>query len=300
MSHTDEMPDMAEVILRGFQARKGIGERPEDASENRDQKKIPLLEMFGPTIEGEGAVIGVQTFFFRVAGCDYKCQMCDSLHAVLPEQFGPKAHYLTQSQLFEAFKTFVEAKKSNVRRLTLSGGNPCLYDFTEFLGLLRSWDPNWEIFVETQGTFVPSWIVRADHVTISPKGPGFGEKFEVEKYLYMAETLQGLDISWNTKIVVFDVRDLEFAEDVYRRTTAEMGPLYNWYLSVGNHQTPSNIEKAQKASPELVYDGYEKHVIDLLAQYRMIIEEVQQRPTLESFIILPQMHVLLYGNKEKV
>lgn len=116
----------------------------------------------------------------------------------------------------------------------------------------------------------------------------------------MVRGLISLETSWNTKIVVFDVRDLEFAEHVCRLVTAEIGPQYNWYLSVGNHQTPSNIEMLQKADPNPVYGGYDKHVLDLLGHYRLIIEEVQQRPTLESFIILPQMHVLLYGNKEKV
>ena len=31
--------------------------------------KIPVLEIFGPTIQGEGRVIGRKTMFVRTAGC---------------------------------------------------------------------------------------------------------------------------------------------------------------------------------------------------------------------------------------
>ena len=40
--------------------------------------KIPVLEVFGPTIQGEGRVIGRKTMFVRTAGCDYRCSWCDS------------------------------------------------------------------------------------------------------------------------------------------------------------------------------------------------------------------------------
>ncbi|ONN64119.1 7-carboxy-7-deazaguanine synthase QueE, partial [Herbaspirillum sp. VT-16-41] len=41
-------------------------------------RKIPVLEIFGPTIQGEGMVIGQKTMFVRTAGCDYSCSWCDS------------------------------------------------------------------------------------------------------------------------------------------------------------------------------------------------------------------------------
>lgn len=40
--------------------------------------KVPVIEMFGPTIQGEGMVIGQKTMFVRTAGCDYTCAWCDS------------------------------------------------------------------------------------------------------------------------------------------------------------------------------------------------------------------------------
>ena len=33
--------------------------------------KLPVLEIFGPTFQGEGRAIGQKTMFVRTAGCDY-------------------------------------------------------------------------------------------------------------------------------------------------------------------------------------------------------------------------------------
>ena len=43
---------------------------------------LRIAEIFGPTIQGEGALIGEATVFVRAGGCDYRCVWCDSPHAV--------------------------------------------------------------------------------------------------------------------------------------------------------------------------------------------------------------------------
>jgi len=45
-------------------------------------EKICICEIFGPTIQGEGACIGRPTIFVRTGGCDYRCRWCDTLYAV--------------------------------------------------------------------------------------------------------------------------------------------------------------------------------------------------------------------------
>ena len=37
----------------------------------RGPEKMPIMEVFGPTIQGEGMVIGQKTIFIRTGGCDY-------------------------------------------------------------------------------------------------------------------------------------------------------------------------------------------------------------------------------------
>src|SRR5207247_11308106 len=48
-------------------------------------ERVRISEIFGPTIQGEGPLIGRPTVFVRTAGCDYRCAWCDTLYAVLPE-----------------------------------------------------------------------------------------------------------------------------------------------------------------------------------------------------------------------
>src|SRR5258708_8959324 len=45
---------------------------------------ILISEIFGPTVQGEGALIGKPTVFVRTGGCDFRCNWCDTLYAALP------------------------------------------------------------------------------------------------------------------------------------------------------------------------------------------------------------------------
>ena len=45
---------------------------------------FPVIEIFGPTIQGEGAEAGLPTHFVRLGGCDYRCSWCDTMYAVDP------------------------------------------------------------------------------------------------------------------------------------------------------------------------------------------------------------------------
>ena len=49
------------------------------------KERIRISEIFGPTIQGEGPLVGRPTVFVRTGGCDYRCTWCDTLYAVLPE-----------------------------------------------------------------------------------------------------------------------------------------------------------------------------------------------------------------------
>ena len=84
--------------------------------------KIPVLEIFGPTIQGEGSVIGRKTMFVRTSGCDYRCSWCDSsftwdgsakddIRLLEPEQILSELDQLAPNQY---------------QHVTISGGNPAL------------------------------------------------------------------------------------------------------------------------------------------------------------------------------
>ena len=144
-------------------------------------KKIPLMEVFGPTIQGEGAIIGQPTYFLRFGLCDYLCKKCDSLHAVQPESVRTEAQWLTQGEIFVEFQKHRGKfpNENSTRWVTLSGGNPCIHDLCQLMTMLNT--DGYDVAVETQGTFCPNWLLGATAISVSPKGPGMGERLELDK-----------------------------------------------------------------------------------------------------------------------
>ena len=82
---------------------------------------IAVSEIFGPTVQGEGSVIGKPTVFVRTGGCDYRCSWCDSKFAVLPE-------FRSTWPRMSPEEVFAEVKRLSPCPIlvTLSGGNPAL------------------------------------------------------------------------------------------------------------------------------------------------------------------------------
>jgi 7-carboxy-7-deazaguanine synthase len=67
------------------------------ASPRVKTRTFPVIEIFGPTIQGEGAEAGLSTHFLRVGGCDYRCSWCDTMYAVDPATVRATARRLTTS-----------------------------------------------------------------------------------------------------------------------------------------------------------------------------------------------------------
>ncbi len=262
-------------------------------TKSAEYKKIPIVEIFGPTIQGEGNVIGYQTSFVRFGGCDYRCERCDSLHAVLPELVKANATYMTQHELIEA----VEAQQGHTKWITLSGGNPCMWDIGYFIrhfGKKRGT----MIALETQGTIWREWIPYCNRITVSPKGPGMGEKFEPDKFEVFIQKV-GAHSGFSVKVPVFDQRDLELAVEIMQKWPTTRNKMF---LSIGNYYPPKPAERGPKQMPMYALDSaYDDENIDLtqlcLDAYRRVLEEVMQDPRLAHVRILPQMHVLLWGNQ---
>lgn len=256
-------------------------------------KKVPIIELFGPVLQGEGAMIGVQTWFIRLGGCDYECKWCDSLHAVLPDQVHKNADWMTQTELANSLlEKGSQSKAKKIEWITLSGGNPAIWDLTEFMHRIQS--EGIKVAIETQGTVYRSYIARCDQVTISPKGPGMIDKFEhgLEQLAKFVEHLEidrkALNLKGNIclKVPVFGSEDLEFVKQLTR--------LYNYpmFISLGN----TWIDNPRNTSPRTSY-SWEAHTTSLLSTFNEVSEHIMRDPELVNVRILPQMHVLQYGNQ---
>jgi 7-carboxy-7-deazaguanine synthase len=276
------------------------------AEGTRKDKKLPVVEMFGPTLSGEGNEIGRQTWFIRFGLCDYKCKMCDSMHAVDPALVKARATWMTQDEIAD----HLIAEMGHTQWVTFSGGNPCIHDLTQLCTRLREADKL--IAVETQGTKAPEWLRLTDSITISPKGPGMGEDIKWEDFgSFMAAMDEIVQHDYehpeiSLKVVVFHQMDIEFAYHVERFVAGvykglQMGtvdaPKIPWfpalYLSLGN-PWPKNYYGQGEEMP------LEHLRTNLLESMRLLADDIVRDPRMAEWRLLPQMHVLIWGTKDGV
>ncbi|UTC29941.1 7-carboxy-7-deazaguanine synthase [Brevundimonas phage vB_BpoS-StAshley] len=281
-------------------------------------KTVPVIELFGPTIQGEGVMIGVKTMFVRFGGCDYRCGRCDSMHAVDPQAVKANASWVTQEDIF---KLLLEAKQATgVSWVTLSGGNPTMWDLGLLVELCH--EAGIKVAVETQGSIWRDWLRDVDQLTISPKGPGMEEKFKPEIFKKFISQI-GPNTQTCVKIPVFGQMDLEFALEVddildtpmrWEAPIEELGkpsPHANKerivvdresrYLSVGNYLQPLLGEDLQLHDPAIVAEDGLKIQEELLTSYRNALEmDYLPDPRISHWKFLPQLHVLVWANKAKV
>lgn len=236
---------------------------------------ITVSEAFGPTVQGEGAVIGKPTVFVRTGGCEYRCVWCDSKYAVLPEYRG-EWRRMSAGEVFREVQDLSEGRPILV---TLSGGNPALQPLGGLIDLGR--EKGYTFAIETQGTVAPGWFGKLDYLTLSPKPPSSGmgtDWARLEKCLGAA----GEETSTVFKVVVFDDADYGYAREVAARY-----PGVPMYLQVGNDEPPGpGVEP-------------EPDITRLLERYEWLVEKVLADAWNEA-TVLPQLHVLLWGNKRAV
>lgn len=283
-----EDPVLGEVIA------KKTGNTPK-----RD-RTFPVVEIFGPTIQGEGSMIGVKTLFIRFGGCDYRCTKCDSMWAVEPQAVKKHARRMTAKQILEECEGL--AGPTGCHWVTLSGGNPCMHQLDELVDLLH--EHSLYVALETQGTLAPTWIRKCNVVTVSPKSPGMGEKFEPEKLMAFFDVL-GPPIIMNPylqsvslKIVVFNQVDLEFALEVERmiEDSKEVTVQLEYYLSVGNPYPPELDQEFDMKDPQEILVGTPLPMT-LLHEYRIMAEDICNDPRFGAWKLLPQLHVLVWHNE---
>jgi 7-carboxy-7-deazaguanine synthase len=238
-----------------------------------NQHKYRIAEVFGPTIQGEGPAAGKPVFFVRFGGCDYRCSWCDSMHAVDPEQ----VKLLPQQSAGEIIDQLrVLKEKGHADDVVLSGGNPMLWDLTNFVAELN--DLGYWIHVETQGTVFKPWLYWIDEIIVSPKPPSSKMETSVEvTKMFLQNTRQLFPVRRGTmnvslKYVVFD-----YADYMYAYKSAEYLGLEETFLSVGTLPTDTTE--------------------DLLERYRQVISWTLSTGFPCTVKVLPQMHVLLWGHK---
>lgn len=235
-------------------------------------KKMAIMEIFGPTIQGEGMMIGQKTMFVRTGGCDYSCKWCDSAFTWNGTE---KATMMTAE---EVYNKLIEMAAGNFTHVTISGGNPALIGepMREFVDLCH--EHNIKVGLETQGSRWQNWMWDIDELTISPKPPSSGMHTKWQTLDDIIIRLRD-HVNFSLKVVIFNGEDYQYAKVVH--TTYPDVP---FYLSVGNE------------------DPYESGDISrrLLDQLEWLWNLVLHDPEMNDVRVLPQLHTLVWANKRAV
>lgn len=238
--------------------------------------KIRISEIFGPTIQGEGLLIGLPTIFVRTGGCDYRCSWCDTLHAVDSDY---RDTWVPMP--IEAIWQKVQLLSGGVPlTVSLSGGNPAVQPLGGLIAKGQS--EGYRFALETQGSIAKDWFVALDYLVLSPKPPSSGM---ITDWHSFDDCLAAAGDKPQTalKIVVFD--DADYA---YARAASARFPHLPVYLQPGNHTPPPPDD--DDASIDI--DGIMERMLWLV---RKVGED-----RWFSARVLPQLHVLLWGNRRGV
>jgi len=284
----------------------------------------PVVETFGPTIQGEGPLAGVPCSFVRFGGCDYRCTWCDSLHAVDPAQWGRTARRLDAGQIVDELEAVERNARRRPRWVVLSGGNPALYDMAALVSELHR--SRRFVAVETQGTAWASWLRDVDALVVSPKPPSSGISVEdsraaFERFLVESRGWRRARQARACKVVVADERDLAFAIDAFHAVRVER---VVEATTIAGVPIEDDFEMVPRPTGALLDGDWSLHLsaltpqrptgdtdssqmqtlLDVSDSYRRLCEMVTDRAALFAKLgnvhVQPQLHVIAWGAAQGV
>ncbi|WP_111558918.1 7-carboxy-7-deazaguanine synthase QueE [Paracoccus sediminilitoris] len=230
--------------------------------------RLRIAEIFGPTIQGEGALIGEPTVFIRAGGCDYRCSWCDSMHAV-DSAFRDTWAPMEPAQVWEQVRDLSGGVPLTV---SISGGNPAIQDFAPVIAMGKA--EGYRFACETQGSVARPWFADLDMLVLSPKPPSSDQVVDWDAFEACVQAGRGAGQTV-IKIVIFDDRDYQWAQDAAARH-----PELPLYLQPGNPEVDPDVPVAAQ---------------DVADRLLWLVEKVTAdrwfRPR-----VLPQLHVMLWGN----
>jgi len=118
-------------------------------------ERIPVAETF-LSIQGEGKLTGVPSYFVRVSGCNLRCAWCDT----------PYASWSPEGGAVEIAEVVRRASAGGARHAVVTGGEPMI--FPQIAALTRALrEAGLHVTIETAGTVHRD--VACDLMSLSPK-----------------------------------------------------------------------------------------------------------------------------------
>jgi 7-carboxy-7-deazaguanine synthase len=239
-----------------------------------DYGTICVSEIFGPTIQGEGALIGRPTVFVRTGGCDYRCSWCDTLHAV-ERSFRSDWREMTAEEILARVNVLTNGRPLII---SLSGGNPAIQPLGGLIALGKA--AGYTFLLETQGSIAREWFAELDFLTVSPKPPSSGMATDWQKLQACIDAAGPTSVV--LKMIILDEADFNYARQVSARF-----PHLPVYLQ------PCNPAPSEKSG------GVEADLQGMAVRLRWLVDQVLAAAWYEARV-LPQLHVLLWGQKRGV
>ena len=267
------------------------------AMEMQTDKHVQVMELFGPTIQGEGIMTGTVTHFLRTGGCPLRCTWCDSMFAVDPAQIREHRTLMTTWEIIDALIALPWAPY-----VTFTGGDPCIQ--LRLGDIIPALNANGQrVAVETQGMYFPDWLQECDVVTFSPKGPSSGNAVEWSRMAdWCISQGRKRPMKICIKVVIFDKHDFDYAMKLYE--TLPMAYYDAFYFTAGTplFEEPGPLESIAPEEAEQHARAVER-TFDVIQNQRatatLLLEAANRIRYNEKTHVGCQQHVLLWPEQDK-
>ena len=199
--------------------------------DNEGQIMMPVVENF-LSLNGEGLDIGKPSMFIRLQGCNLRCQyddrtkLCDTPEGLAFPQRCSASNYVYKT----AKELAMEVKKSKVKRICLTGGEPLAREgIAEFINELAKYLPNdIRIEIETNGSInlakTFKYIDAPNNVSFTldykAKSSGEEEKMDLSNW-------DVLDENDAIKFVVSNREEMEKAVKLLKAIQPKAQPIFS-------------------------------------------------------------------------
>lgn len=226
---------------------------------------MKIIEIF-ESIQGEGTLIGIPCIFIRTAGCNFSCPGCDSKYSWVEG---------TEMSIDEII---TKVEKYNSKNIIITGGEPTVSDENDEVYNLcyRLQNNHYIVSIQTNGSKWTAVFSIVDHILMDMKPIFMGEDGKIHNS--NTNFISRLNSEDEIKVLVGDVTDLPHAKYV-NKIAAEYG--ITTIIQVKNDYQDDDRE-------------------DLIKKYKWLVEAHQIDPFIEPVRILPQLHVLIWGNQRGV
>lgn len=163
------------------------------------------------SLQGEGMLAGVPSFFIRTSGCNLRCDWCDSPYT----SWEPEGERVPVGELID------RARDSGLHHVVVTGGEPLLQ---REIGALTSdlHGSGFHLTIETAGTVAPE--VVCDLLSVSPKtscsdpvGRWAERHRKVRSNLEPLRCLLRRHREFQLKFVISEASDLQEVQEVLAR-----------------------------------------------------------------------------------